>query len=227
MYKIGIVGANIREEQLKEYEDEYELWAVNNLFQRFKKIRWGKYFDIHDFSKVDSEFYSRRGFNYYPIDSDITVKTYLEGLNNLTCIKFLKRKIDLIKDYAIFPFDALIKKYGEYFGCSFAWLTAFAIKQDPDEIGYFGTVLGGNEYYYQRPSTEYLIGIAKGLGIKIFNHQTSNLLKETYLYAAQEDFDLIYLLHGEFAKKLGMKIYTAIQEEINHFIWPKVKKNYR
>lgn len=220
MKKIGIVGHNIDPEILVGFENDYQLWGVNNLFLIFEGVKFGKWFDIHDIY-VDRGDYVRRGYRYYPIGSETSVNEYLCRLDNLSCPIFLKKPLDIIKNYEIFPFENLIAEYGEYFGCSFAWMTAYAISIGAEEIGYFGTKLVGHEYYYQKPSTEYLMGIAKGKKIKIFNHETSNLLRNDYIYAYKENFDIIYFLHGTLSHEIVENMYTCIQEKVtdiyNHF----------
>ena len=100
-------------------------------------------------------------------------------------------------------------------GCSFAWMLAQAIDEGVNEVGFFGVALQGHEYYYQRPSVERLIGRAEGEGVKIHIDETSDLLKANYIYAYEENFDLIYALHGDLARDLCMEIFIAIQQKVD------------
>lgn len=211
---VGIVGANICENTLKMYEDKYDLWGTNNLFEKFKNIRFAKWFEIHKITRKGG-IYKRRGFDRYPIHSSQSVKTYLEKINSLDIPVYMQKSFKIIKNCKIFPYKKLIKIYGTYFGCSFALMTAFAIEQGVAEIAFFGTTLSGNEYYYQRPSTEHIIGIAKGRGIKIFNHSSSLLLTSSYTYGYNENFDLTYLLHGDFTAEICMNNLLFIQQRLD------------
>ncbi len=75
-----------------------------------------------------------------------------------------------------------------YYNNSISWMIAHAILQGYRTIGLYGVdmamdgVHGESEYGWQRPSVEYFIGIARGLGIQVLMPQQSELLKCAYLY---------------------------------------------
>ncbi len=212
--KIGIVGAAIAEGDLIRRSINYdELWSVNNLFRGFSNVEFSRWFELHQFQCIKGVFY-RRGRNQFGRYANIN--RYLRDLDVLGIPILMRRKYKRIKLSQAFPFRRLMKEYGQYFGCSFAWLVAYAIEQGADEIGFFGVTLEGNEYYYQRPSTEYMVGIAKGMGVKISIDESSQLLKGNYIYAYKENFDLIYLLHGELSKELTSIILTAVQQRADN-----------
>lgn len=55
---------------------------------------------------------------------------------------------------------------------------ALAIHEGAEEIGLWGVDMkDGEEYAYQRPNMEYLIGLAEGNGIGVFIHPDSSLCK--------------------------------------------------
>jgi hypothetical protein len=210
------VGAGITETDLLPFADEYELWSLNNLYVKFPTISWAKWFELHEIKRKGFAYY-RRGYRHYPINSEQTVNQHLSGINDLDCPVMMRKALKIVKNSIVFPFKELIKKYGEYWGCSFAWMTAYAIEQNVDEIGYFGVRLHGPEYYYQRPSTEYLIGVAQGKGIGIFIHTSSDLLRGNYMYAYDEDPNKILLLHTRYAEALTINILTAVQQQMDIF----------
>ena len=75
-----------------------------------------------------------------------------------------------------YPVDEISKITGNYFNSSIAYMIAMAIHEDYDQI----TVLGVNmkdaeEYRYQKPNLEYLIGIAAGLGVQVNVPESSGL----------------------------------------------------
>lgn len=209
---IGIVGSSIEESILNEFRSKYEFWGVNNIFVKFPDTKFDRSFEIHDIYRKNNVYY-RRGFSHYPIHSKNSVKDYLKSLNNLDCTIYTKTKLPFVKKQTLYPFERIRNIYGYYWGCSFAWMTALAIEEGAEEIGFFGCGLSGNEYYYQRPSTEYYIGIARGKGVKIFIHESSNLLKADYEYAFREDPSLIYLLHGSLTRFLCEKFIAGIQAD--------------
>lgn len=75
-----------------------------------------------------------------------------------------------------------------YFNNSISWMLAKAILDGYKEIAVFGVdmaiegVHGQSEYGSQRPSVEYFVGIARGLGIDVRLHEESEICKCAYLY---------------------------------------------
>jgi len=70
-----------------------------------------------------------------------------------------------------------------YIESSIAWMMAQAMLElEPgDRIGIWGVDLHcESEYAYQRPNLEYLIGLARGMGIKVFIPPQSALLTHAH-----------------------------------------------
>jgi hypothetical protein len=87
----------------------------------------------------------------------------------------------------VFPKDDLVAKFGTYFTNTISWLMAMAIDQlagvEGAEIGIYGVDMAvSGEFTSQRPSCEYFIGLATGLGIPVHIPETSDLLKAAALY---------------------------------------------
>lgn len=78
-----------------------------------------------------------------------------------------------------YPFDEVAKSIGAYyFNSSIAYAMALAIHQGAEEIGVWGVdLVADEEYAYQRPNMEYLIGVARGKGIRVFIPDESALCK--------------------------------------------------
>lgn len=213
--RIGMVGTSISQEALKERGKGWELWGLNSLYSLWPEVEFAEWFELHSFG-LDDGIYTRRGIPFYPIYSEKSVREYMDELDRLKIPVWMQREWKEIGKSRIFPFEEIMRKFGRYMGCSFAWMTAHAIMQGADEIGYFGIPLNGNEYYYQRPSVERLIGYAEASGISIYVDETSDLLKAGYVYAYEEDFDLIYMIHGSFMNELLMTLGVGIQQVIEH-----------
>lgn len=82
-----------------------------------------------------------------------------------------------VKGAEIYPFDAVAKTIGgAYFCSSIAYALALAIHEQADEIGIWGVDMT-DDYGYQRPNTEYLIGLARGKGVKVHIPDSSPLCK--------------------------------------------------
>lgn len=78
-----------------------------------------------------------------------------------------------------YPFEAVAKSIGRpYWNSSPAYMVALAIHEGAKEIGIWGVdSLDSEEYAYQRPNLEWLIGLAEGRGIKITIPDESPLCK--------------------------------------------------
>jgi hypothetical protein len=79
-----------------------------------------------------------------------------------------------------YPFEAVAQTCGAYWESSIAYLVALAIHEGASEIAVYGVDMdAGEEYGYQKPNMEYLLGLAKGRGIKVFLPESSPLLKHS------------------------------------------------
>lgn len=87
-----------------------------------------------------------------------------------------------------YPIEDVTKLIGKatakdtpYLESSIAYMVALAILEKVDRIGIWGVDLHcDTEYSYQRPNLEYLIGLARGCGIKVFIPPQSALLTHQY-----------------------------------------------
>lgn len=77
---------------------------------------------------------------------------------------------------------------GAYFSSSIAYMVALAMFLQVSEIHIYGVDLTDDtEYAHQRPNTEYLIGLARGMGIRVVIPDGSALLTAPALYGYQDD----------------------------------------
>jgi hypothetical protein len=84
-----------------------------------------------------------------------------------------------------YPLAAVLERFpAGYFTNTIAYMIGLAIALGAEEIGIYGVDMAlGSEYGHQRPSCEYLIGLARGMGIRVHVPATCDLLKTPYLYA--------------------------------------------
>jgi len=225
--KIVILGANIDKEllliELDAIRGDYELWSMNNVYTKYQdpKIRFSRWFELHKFERKNNRYIRRNSDRY----QGTKVSAYMKEIDGLCCPVYMQKKWRIIKNSTLFPFEKIIARYGKYFGCSFAWMTALALMEHGkgkrvSEIIYIGVALSGHEYYFQRPSTEYMIGIAKAKGINITIGAGSNLLQERYIYAYREDPAEILTIHGEFMK-LAMTNFASSFSGALAILWDK------
>jgi hypothetical protein len=84
------------------------------------------------------------------------------------------------------PFEQLRERFGDYWASGPSYEVALAIMEGASEIQIWGIHLATeHEYREQRPNFEYLLGIARGLGIKIVMAKESPVLKHGWQYALE------------------------------------------
>ena len=213
--KIAIVGAGLTWEDAPYDKKGWEFWSMNNLYNRLPASKFSRWYELHSFEMKDRSMH-RRGVRRYGAQR---VSEYLADINRLDIPVYMQKKWKRVAKSRVLPFERIMKKYGRYFGCSFAWMTAHALYEHEqgrtvDTIGYYGVDLIGLEYYKQRPSTEYFIGLAKGMGINIEIAEGSHLMQMDGVYAYDENFLLIDELYVNPPESLRMVInyYQAMQE---------------
>lgn len=78
----------------------------------------------------------------------------------------------------VYPFDEVGAITGDDWASSIGYMLALAIYEGAQEILLCGVNMeAGDEYAYQRPNTTYLIGLARGRGIKVHVPEQCSLLK--------------------------------------------------
>lgn len=70
-----------------------------------------------------------------------------------------------------------------------------------------------SEYQYERPSVEYFIGIAKGLGIKTVVPDKSDLLKSIWLYPYEDSSPFRTKIHARVRELQNRRMQLAQQEQ--------------
>ena len=142
----------------------------------------------------------------------------MKAIDRLKTPVYMQKPWKIIKKSLKFPFEEIMQTFHtEYFGCSFAWMLGLALlehlKGDKiSEILMLGIELSAHEYYFQRPTTEYFLGIAQGMGIKTTIHDTSQLLKAPYIYAYRENFGLIDVNYVSLVREMTTMMSIPIQE---------------
>lgn len=221
--KIALVGSDTGKSEAPFGDKGWELWSLNNLYIGFHAGRkFDRWYELHVFEKTNKyindegpDTYIRRGVDIY---NTVPVEDYMKDIAKLNIPTFMQKKWDIIPKSEVFPFEKIMEKFStRYFGCSFTWMLAHALYEHMngkkvDEIGFYGINLSGVEYYQQRPTLEYFMGIAYGMGIKLTTQNDSELLKMPFVYAYDEDFDMIDALFAQGGKRMAMLIETTVQQ---------------
>lgn len=104
----------------------------------------------------------------------------------------------------VIEFEKHMEKYGRYFTCSFSWMMAEAIGENPDSIAIYGITLSGNgEYVHQKPSMSYFIGRARERGIKVNVDKESELMSAPFIYGYEDPPEYLKTLADQKKLLLG------------------------
>lgn len=126
-----------------------------------------------------------------------------------------------------YPRDAILARFDRgYFTNTVSWLIALAVLEEFKYMAVYGVDMavhaplqsGGDEYAHQRPSCEYMLGIAEGVGIEVFVPDTSDLLKTPHLYGAESNPWLERRLKARLQELVGRKQQVEAQMHQNQAV---------
>ncbi len=156
---IAIVGLSPTTHNQAPFGDpDWEVWGLP--WDEGFWIYYDRLFEMHDIRLIEKDN-SRR-----PSD-------YIERLKNIDAPLYMQESY--FETAIAYPFHEVPT---EYFNSSIAYMLAMAIVEEPEKIGIYGVDMkGDDEYGYQKPNIEYLIGLAEGRGIKVLIPDESPLMK--------------------------------------------------
>jgi len=153
--KVAIVGLAPSTHADAPWDDQtWEKWGLP-----WDQSGWSlmaRHFEMHDQRLLDGP-HSKRSADY------------AERLKDCKCLYTQDN----------YPFDAVAKTIGQaYWNSSIGYAMALAIHEGAREIAIYGVDMDGtDEYQYQRPNMEYLIGFARGQGIDVYIPKQSALCR--------------------------------------------------
>jgi len=200
--KVCLIGFAKTTRHLAPWDDtSYEFWGCNEGYvQDFPKIdRW---FQIHIFESFSRAENPNDPNHFKWLQQEHPFEIYM------------KRKFQFAPSSVGYPLDELVMMFGRrYFRSSFDYMIAMALAEGYTTIGVYGfEMASGTEYEYQRPSAEYWIGRAEGMGVKIELPLNANLLRGT-LYG-MEDTSVGFRQQLELRKGI---LLTQQRDETAHF----------
>lgn len=159
--KVAIVGLSPATHDLAPWDDpDWEIWGLpwDEGYWRYMD----RHFEMHDMRLLESDHCKR------PVD-------YFDRLRE--CDHLYMQEAYLDTGAKRYPFEE-VAKTTDYWNSSIAYAMAMAIHEGAEEIGVYGVDMkGDDEYGYQKPNMEYLIGLARGRGIVVHVPEESPLLK--------------------------------------------------
>lgn len=167
MKKIAIVGTAATYVEAPYNDNTWQIWSLGANWARIP--RFNKWFEIHTLEAL-------RLANAL----DDKRLAFLKKIGGALVIGHETDELPLAEMY---PLEELKAEFGAYFTSSISYMIALAIHEGADEIGIWGVdMIGDGEYAHQRPCCEYLLGVAKGRGIKVTIAPKSPLLRCERLY---------------------------------------------
>jgi hypothetical protein len=161
-----------------------DIWGLNELYMDKPKIaiRATAWFQLH---------------GYEP--PTIRDANQVRNLSVLKCPVLMWRKHPNIPNSIEYPLQSVLEEfdiYGEdmaldqpdirqrvYFTNSISWMIALAIQMGYKEIQIYGVNMAQDqEFKHQRPSCEFLLGWARGKGIRLYKPPVSDLLLSSFIY---------------------------------------------
>ena len=190
MKKVCILGFAATKEKAPLADPDVELYGINELYGFLAPKReaatlplFDRWFELHDMQTITDS------------NEDQAHLKWLKAQPAGRPIYMQEVHADMPASVR-YPIEDMIARFGRYFTSSIGYMLATAICEgrdgqlkivDPDVaygwIGLYGIDLAADsEYADQRPNAEYLIGLARGLGIEVVIAEGAALLKADRLY---------------------------------------------
>ena len=173
--KVAIVGfAETSRNEAPFNDPTFEVWGLNELYLAIPRAdRW---FEIHAENNIKNSFRDARHF---------------EWLKQCQIPVYMTKKYKEIKACKVYPIDLMVKEYGPIFSSSIAEMMAMAIYEGFDEIHLYGVDMAlTKEYGAQKSGCEYFIGLAVGLGIKVYIPLNSDLMRVGFQYGYDDPTEM-------------------------------------
>ena len=177
---VAVVGFS--EGHIKEApfgDNDWELWGINRLHtvDDAKEQTFDRWFNLHDLEKFHGE--------------DKEHLDFLVGFQGPVYLRPQDVGKYPIPNAVPFPWEEMVARFGRYFNNTISWLLAYGIVLEPKQMGIYGVDMAQDailnaEYSQQRPSCEFFIGVASGMGIPVHLPSGSDLLKSTHLYGFED-----------------------------------------
>lgn len=173
--KVAVVGFASNSLHLVPWFDpSFELWGMNQGHMNFKR-QADRWFEMHQPEAT----------------ADVRDPNYLEWLKVLQIPVYMTEQRPEAPTSIRYPIEqaiAWMPKKRDYFMSSVAYMVVLAAMEGFEEIHLYGINLAiGDEYFYEKPNCEYILGVCEGRGISVYVPQASSLLKQYKRYGYHVD----------------------------------------
>jgi hypothetical protein len=207
--KLAIVGSASNTRGLTPYDDEsFDIWG---LAWRKDMKRATVVFDLHPITEER-------------LEKGNVPKDYIDHLNSLNATIYLYQEMKSVPKAKRYPLEICadwVAKFGTdnngyYFQSSIAYMFVLGLVLEYKEIHFYGVDLVDlDEYGYQKPNLEYLIGLARASGVRIHIPKLSALVKAPHLYGRVTKQERQGVLHEDLLKarldNYNKKLDTALE----------------
>lgn len=196
--KVAIIGYTDSRHEAPYGDPSWEMWGLNNLHLQVTPEQmpsFTRWYDLHDRRTIDADEQHVAWLKQAP------VPVYVWATSDAwpTAVEFPRRDV--------------LDRFGGYFTNSISWMIAHAIMEGATTIGVWGVDMAqSSEYSAQRPSCEYFLGVARGMGIDVIVADTSDLLKTATLYGDNDNGLRVKL--EQRSRELGLRI-EQVRAEID------------
>ena len=140
-------------------------------------------------------------------------------INALQCPLIAPYKYEEIPLSKAFPLEECIKEFGiPYFNNTISYMIAYALLKGAKEIDTYGVNQASNsEYFFEKASVEYWLGVASGRGVQVtINGPKSELLGNkarlggNILYGYNQTYENFITTKGKFGEGIVKKLSSPI-----------------
>lgn len=194
--RVCIIGTASTKDMVPWGDKDAEFWGVNNLYGvDLKGQHYDRWFEIHNiWQDPRTNKMLRRNSEEF---RGQPVAEYMQGLANIGCSVYMQKHwVGLISMSIPYPLDDIVNFFHakglsldlcRYLTNTISYEIVLAIYLGFKEIQIWGVdMAAGTEYQNQRPSCEFWLGVAAGMGIKVYLPQQADLLKTRFLYGFEE-----------------------------------------
>jgi hypothetical protein len=158
-------------------DESFDVYGLNELYAFIP--RYDRWFDQHTLDVIKKS--TRDGKR-------------LESLAKMKCPVYMLEAIPEVPNSVTYPLVEMTREFFDsddphegYWTNSVSYMLAIAIHDAYQEIHVYGVDMASDtEYGHQRPSCEYMLGVARGRGIKVYLPKTADLLKAQFLYGYED-----------------------------------------